>query len=73
MANEPPVWNSSQKPDEKKSYRAQALAYLKRMQEEAKNKKVDYATKYRQITETEDLEDAYDILKEKIEKMTTNP
>ena len=43
------------------------------MQKEAKNENVDYATKYRQITETEDLEDAYDILKEKIEKMTTNP
>ena len=42
------------------------------MQKEAKNKNVDYATKYRQMTETEDLEDAFEDLKERIEFITIN-
>ena len=42
------------------------------MQQEAKNKNVDYATKYSQMTKTEDLEEAFENLKEKIEFMTIN-
>lgn len=40
------------------------------MQEQAKNKNFDYATKYRQMAETKTLEDAFEALKEKIELRT---
>ena len=69
---QPPVWNSPATKEEKAAYRAEALAYLKYAQREAKNKNVDYATKYRQMTETEDLEDAFEDLKERIEFITIN-
>ena len=42
------------------------------MQKEARNKNVDYATKYSQIAKTEDLEEAFENLQEKIEFMTIN-
>ena len=42
------------------------------MQKEAKHKNVDYATRYSQMTKTEDLEEAFENLKEKIEFMTIN-
>ena len=42
------------------------------MQEQAKNRKADFATKYRQMTETEELEDAFEDLKERIEFITIN-
>ena len=43
------------------------------MQKEAKYKKVDYYRKYRKMTDKEDFEDAFEDLKENIEKMTINP
>ena len=42
------------------------------MQKEAKNKNVDYATRYRQMKETQDLEEAFEDLKEEIEFVTMN-
>ena len=42
------------------------------MQNQAKNKNADYASKYRQMTETEDLEEAFEDLKERIEFLTIN-
>ena len=69
---QPPVWNSAATKEEKAAYRAEALAYLKYAQREAKNKNVDYATKYRRMTESEDLEDAFEDLKERIEFITIN-
>ena len=42
------------------------------MQEQAKNKKADFATKYRRMTDKEDLENAYEDLKDKIERVTIN-
>ena len=42
------------------------------MQNDARNKNLVFATKYSQMT-NEQLEDEFEDLKEKIEKMTTNP
>ena len=42
------------------------------MQMEAKKKSADFATKYSQMRETEELEEAFEVLKEKIEFMTIN-
>ena len=55
------------KPKEQVEHRQKELAYLKQTQQAAMAKKGAYVNKYRQMTETKDLEDAYEDLKEKIE------
>ena len=71
LVDQPPVWNSPVASDDRKAYRAKALAYLKHIQKETKKKSAACGTKYQQMTQTE-LEDVFEDLKEKIEYMTIN-
>ena len=70
--NQPPVWSPNATREQNKAYRAKALAYLRFVQKEAKNQGVNYATRYRQMTQIEELEDAFEDLKERIESATIN-
>ena len=71
--NQPPFWNDPDTAEDKKDYRARALAYLMAMQQEAKKNNQVYETKYSQMTETEKFEDALEDLKERLEKITISP
>ena len=68
----PPTWTNPTTKEDKAAYRAEALAYLKKGQEYVKRQfpKEQYISKFSQLETLEDFEDAFEPIKDEIERLT---
>ena len=68
----PPTWNNPTTKEDKAAYRADALAYLKKGQEYVKRQfpKIQYTSEFSKIRTLEEFEDAWEPIKDEIERLT---
>ena len=68
----PPTWTNPTTKEDKAAYRAEALAYLKKGQEYVKRQfpKKQHISKFSQLETLEDFEDAFEPIKDEIERLT---
>ena len=68
----PPTWNNPTTKEAKAAYRAEALAYLKEGQKyvETQVSKNQFKSEFSKLNTLEDFEDAFEPIKDEIERLT---